>query len=216
MRASLIALCLAASPALACTGAPVCQVDPGTLALTRLIDFEGLQAGQGPGYLVDDIMAFDGARIGEGFVGQALVPNGDFDRVAGVPTAPLQLRSDPSGQTKSLVWVAGNTILNGFGPAGFPRRHAQGEGAIAILFENPQPAMEIDIRGGEAGGAMLQFLRADGTEITTLTLRNLGEGPLAFLRADGLSDISGVVLTNEDPQGVAIDNVRFGPPPDLS
>jgi len=216
MRASLAALALMAGPALACTGAPVCQVDPGSLALTRLIDFEGLQAGQGPGHLVDEIMTFDGAQIAERFAGQALVANGDFDGVAGRPLSPLQLLPAPEGQTKSLVWVAGNTILNGFGPAGFPRRQAQGEGALAILFEAPQPAIEIDIRGGEAGAARLQFLRADGTEITTLSLTGLGEGPLAFLRADGLSDISGVVLTNEDPQGIAVDNVRFGPPPELS
>jgi len=137
-----------ASPALACTGAPVCQVDPNRLALTRLIDFEGLQAGQGPGHLVADIMTFDGARIAEHFAGQSLVPQGDYDAVTGRPFGPLQLQSARKGQTKSLVWVSGNTILNGFGPAGFPRRHAQGEGAIAVQFNNAQPALSFEIRGG--------------------------------------------------------------------
>jgi len=49
----------------------------------------------------------------------------------------------------------------------------------------------------------------------TLTVTDLAEGPVGFLRADGLSDIAGIVVTNVDPQGIALDNLRFGPPPEM-
>jgi hypothetical protein len=43
------------------------------------------------------------------------------------------------------------------------------------------------------------------------------DGPLSlgFLRAGDLRDIAGLVITNTDPQGLAIDNLRFGPAPEL-
>ena len=91
----------------------------------------------------------------------------------------------------------------GYGTAGFPKRDAQGEGAIAVQFDRDQPALAFDLRGGEGGTAQVQFLRRDGSVITTLQL-----GPLA-------EDIAGFVLTNSDDQGLALDNLRFGPPPDL-
>lgn len=214
MKARLAALCLAAGPALACE-APVCQVDPDSLALPRLIDFEGLQAGQGPGHPLHGVLDLDGASFGKHFIGQALGQTGEFDTVTGGASFPLTLLEAAKPRTKSLVWVSGNTILNGFGPEGFPRRKGQGEGALAIHFDLPQPALAFDIRGGEDGTATVQFLDAGGGQIARLTLRGIGEGPVAFQRADSAPDIAGIVITNEDPQGIAIDNVRFGQPPNL-
>ncbi|MEO0391510.1 MAG: hypothetical protein AAF218_11310 [Pseudomonadota bacterium] len=214
MWTRLAALAIAASPAAACT-VPVCQVDPDTLALPRLIDFEGLQAGQGPGHPLHGVLDLDGASFGKFFAGQNLSNIGEYDTVVGAAAFPLTLQEAPKPRTKSLVWVDGNTILNGFGPQGFPRRKGQGEGALAIHFDLPQPALAFDIRGGEAGIATVQFLDAGGSEIARLRLQGIGEGPVAFQRGDRAPDIAGVVITNEDPQGIAIDNVRFGQPPNL-
>lgn len=214
MRARLAALLLAAGPAWACEG-PVCQVDPQSLALTQLIDFEGLGGVMGPGKPVPDVLALPGARFGKHFAGQRLGQAGNFDTVTGAATAPLTLLAGPKRQTKSLVYVSGNTILNGFGADLFPSRTAQGEGALAIQFDTPQPALAFDIRGGEAGTATLHFLAPTGATIARLTLGGIGEGPVAFVRGGGQSDISGLVITNEDPQGIAIDNVRFGQPLEL-
>jgi len=191
-------------------------VDPDSLALTQLIDFEGLGGVMGPGKPVDQVLALDGARFGKHFIGQRVGQNGPYDTVEGPAALPMALMPGPKRQTNSLVWVSGNTILNGFGGALFPNRTAQGEGAIAIHFDVPQPALAFDIRGGEAGTATVQFLGPDGGQIARVTLSGIGEGPVAFLRGGGQADISGLVITNEDPQGIAIDNVRFGRPLDLS
>ncbi len=217
MRVSaFFTLALLADAAWACEGVPICQVDPDTLALTQIIDFEGLQAAMGPGHLVDDVLSLPGARFAERFAGQALAATGAFDTVQGSGSAPLTLLPGAPGETMSLVWISGTTLLTGFGPAGFPRRDGQGEGAVAVAFDTPQPALSFEIRGGEGGAAQVQFLRQDGSEITTLQLTGLGEGPLGFLRAEGVADIAGIVVTNKDAQGIALDNIRFGPPAQIS
>ena len=110
---------------------------------------------------------------------------------------------------------AARTVLVGYGTAGFPKRDAQGEGAIAVQFDRDQPALAFDLRGGEGGTAQVQFLRRDGSVITTLQLGPLAEDTFGFVRNDDTSDIAGFVLTNSDDQGLALDNLRFGPPPDL-
>ena len=105
--------------------------------------------------------------------------------------------------------------MNGYGVEGFPRRGAQGEGAIAVLFDEDQPALSFQVLGGESGTAVVQFLRRDGSTIHQLAVGDLGRMSLGFWRQDGVRDIAGFVLTNTDPQGLAIDNLRFGPPPQL-
>ncbi|MEM6309137.1 MAG: hypothetical protein AAF754_03725 [Pseudomonadota bacterium] len=115
----------------------------------------------------------------------------------------------------SVVNLNRNNILNGFGPAGFPRPHAQGEGAIAVMFDTDQPALAFEVLGGEAGMVRVQFLRRDGTVIHDVKIATDGTLNLGFFRQDALADIAGFVMTNMDPQGLAIDNVRFGPPPQM-
>jgi hypothetical protein len=107
-------------------------------------------------------------------------------------------------------------VLNGYGSAGFPRREAQGEGAIAILFDEDQSALSFELRGGEAGRAQASFYARDGSTIGQVLIEPTGEFAVGFFRARGLRDIAGVILTNTDPQGIAIDTLRFGNPPNLS
>ncbi len=196
-------------PTLAC-GTAVCLVHPDSLALPEVITFDQTRSGAGPGYLVDDILVLGGARFGERFAGQTLYSQGTHDDVAGTALAPLTLLAGDAGQNLSVVNFRGTTVLNGYGHAGFPKRDAQGEGTIAVLFDQDQSALSLDLRGGEAGSVQIMFLRRDGSQITILPVSSVGETILAFERAQSEADIAGVVLNNTDPQGIAIDTIRFG------
>ncbi len=208
---------ICADAAAACD-TPVCVVSPDSLALTRIITFDDQQASFGPGRPVDTILALNGASFGERFSGQSVTATGTHDVIGGTALGPpLALMAGDAGQNLALVHMGGaaRIVLVGYGTAGFPKRDAQGEGAIAVQFDRDQPALALDIRGGENGTAQVQFLRRDGSSITTLELGPLGEDPFGFTRSDGTADIAGFVLTNFDVQGLALDNLRFGPPPDL-
>ena len=202
-------------PALACD-APVCRVDPDTLALPRVITFDDIASGFGPGLYSDDILALDGARFGELFAGQSLSTIESYDQISGAAFAPLTLLPGGDGENLSVVRFSGNAVLNGYGTAGFPKRDAQGEGAIAVQFEQDQSAFSFDLRGGEDGRARVQFLARDGSVIHVIDVIPTGEFTVAFQRGNDRTDIAGFVLTNQDPQGMAMDTLRFGKPQDLS
>jgi hypothetical protein len=211
-------IALAVAPAAAACDAPLCAVDPDTLALTQIITFDDQQASFGPGRHLDSILDLGGARFGERFFGQGVSASGTHDSVHGAALGPpLVVIAGDAGQNLALVHMGGaaRTVLVGYGTVGFPKRNAQGEGAIAVQFARDQPALAFDLRGGEGGTAQAIFLRADGSAIATLQLGPLGEDTFGFARADSISDIAGFVLTNFDVQGLALDNLRFGPPPDL-
>ncbi|THH35748.1 hypothetical protein E4Z66_11710 [Aliishimia ponticola] len=213
MWRSLVLSCLPVS-ALAC-GAPICRVAPDTLELAQIITFDDLPSGWDPGHRVDDLLRLPGASFAERFAGQTLGAEGDHDTVSGPALAPLTLLPGAPGQTLSVVRLYSSNILNGYGPAGYPWTHGQGEGAIAVLFDEDQPALSFQVLGGEDGAATVQFLRRDGSVIHVARVGGLGPVSLGFRRADDLPDIAGFVITNTDPQGLAIDNLRFGPPPKL-
>lgn len=212
--AAILLTCLP-SVALAC-GAPVCLVDPDSLVLPKVITFDDQQAGAGPGYRVDDILPLAGATFGERFAGQEVQTRGAHDLIIGNAFAPLTMMPGAKGQNLSMVHFSGQTVLNGYGTAGFPKRDAQGEGAIAVLFDNDQSALAFDLRGGESGAALVSFYRRDGALIGEVQVQPTGEFAVGFLRSGGSADVAGIVVTNSDPQGIAIDTLRFGKPPDLS
>ncbi len=208
-------LALAPTAVLAC-GAPVCLVDPDSLILPQIITFDDIRSGAGPGHNVDDILPLPGATFGERFAGQEVQARGTHDEIIGDPFAPLTMLPGAAGQNLSVVHFYGNAVLNGYGTAGFPKREGQGEGAIAVLFDTPQSALAFDLRGGEEGTALVSFHRSDGSLIGQVPVQPTGEFTVGFLRSTGADDIAGFIITNSDPQGIAIDTLRFGKPPDLS
>lgn len=210
-----LALTLLPTGALAC-GAPVCLVNPDSLALVRVITFDDIHSGAGPGRNVDDILPMDGAVFGERFAGQFVDTDDTHDLIAGNAIAPLTMMPGDKGQNLSVVRFSGNALINGYGTAGYPKREAQGEGAIAVLFDNDQSELAFDLRGGEAGVAIVTFHRRDGTVIHSVPIDPTGEFSVGFARSDGSSDIAGFVMTNTDPEGLALDTLRFGKPADLS
>ncbi|MEP5729156.1 MAG: hypothetical protein ABJL67_07250 [Sulfitobacter sp.] len=211
------ALFLLSAPCFAqACNAPVCLVDPDSLSLTQIITFEDVHSGAGPGRHVDDVLPLPGATFGERFAGQSVSSRGPHDDIIGTAFAPLTMMPGAKGENLSVVNFAGQTVINGYGAAGFPRRDGQGEGAIAALFDTDQSAFAFDLRGGEAGAATVMMFRRDGSAIGQVPVKPTGEFSVGFLRSTGEADIAGFIVTNTDPQGLAIDTLRFGKPPDLS
>lgn len=216
MRLCLFLMFIGLAHEAAACDTPICLVDPEALDLPRIITFEDTRSSLGPGHIVRDLLVMDGASFGERFAGQVLAPEGDFDQFTGFVLAPLTLMPGDEGQNLSVVYLKGNNVLNGYGVAGYPKRHAQGEGAIAFIFDADQSALSFQLRGGEAGGATAVFYHRTGQEIMEMDLPEPGEHAFGFIRATGEADIAGVVITNTDPQGLALDNIRFGKNPELS
>lgn len=194
---------------------PVCLVRPDTLDLAQIITFEDIQSSAGPGHYVDNILPLPGATFGERFAGQIIEMLGNHDHISGSALSPLTVVPGARGQNLSVVRFYGNTVLNGYGKAGFPRREAQGEGSIAVLFDDDQNALSFDLRGGEAGAAHVSFFRRDGSFISTVKVEPTGEFAVGFRRTALQPDIAGFVLSNTDPEGLAIDTLRFGNRPGI-
>lgn len=211
----VIGFFLSAQSVLAC-GAGVCIANPEELGLTRIITFDEAHSTRGPGQLIQNVLVMDGAVFGERFAGQIVEASGDHDQIKGPALKPLTVMPGANGENLSIVYFDGNNVLNGYGVAGYPKRRAQGEGAISFLFDEDQSALAFQVRGGEAGQARATFFSRDGTTIAAIDLPPLGEHHYGFIRADGISDIAGIVITNKDPQGIALDNLRFGKSPGLS
>lgn len=208
LRSLLILLALSTSAAQACERA-ICLVPSQSLTFSRLIDFDDVTSSIGIGSRIDTVIARDGAQFGERFAGQTRSAQGDFDVITGAPHVPLAVIDGGPGQTLGAMHLLGTIVLHGHGHRSYPRVEAVGEGSVAVLFERDQPALAFDIRGGEQGYASVQFLRRDGSRIDTLTLGPLAEDSFAFMRKDMQPDIAGFILLNTDPQGVALDNLRF-------
>ena len=216
MRWTVFAFLIALSPRAEACDSPVCLVDPESLDLPRVITFDDTTAGFGPGYHVENLLVMRGAVFGERFAGQTVTSQGDHDTVTGSASRPLTVLPGAPGQNLSVVHFSGNNVLNGYGIAGYPKRNAQGEGAISFLFDANQSALAFQIRGGEAGGAEVAFFNRNGDILAKIKLPPPGEHAFGFLRSNGSADIAGVLLTNTDPQGLALDNIRFGKVPDMS
>ncbi|WP_239113247.1 hypothetical protein [Shimia biformata] len=195
-------------PALACD-TPICEVDPDTLGLDQVITFDDLPSSFGVGREVPEVLVRKGAQFGERFAGQILTFDGDYDRAAGGAMAPLTVLPGVKGQNLGILRLMATSVLHGHGPAGFPNPQAAGEGSVAILFDHDQSAVGFDIRGGEGGAAFVTFLKRDGTAIGSLTIAPLSEKEYGFRRSDDTPDIAGMLIENADPEGIALDNVRF-------
>ena len=190
---------------------PICEVGADTVAFARIITFDDQASGFGPGRPAADVIRMDGVSFGEHFAGQTLERIDDFDRVSGRAFGPLTIRPGATSENLTIIRLADTNVLSGYGPTGYPNHSATGEGAIAVMFDRDQPGIGFDLRGGEGGQATVMFLDRDGAVIDTHTVGPLAEISYAFRRQDDEADIAGVLITNEDPDGIALDQVRFEP-----
>ncbi|MBS9718397.1 hypothetical protein ACFFUT_04335 [Pseudohalocynthiibacter aestuariivivens] len=203
-----LALTIAAERAAACSE-PVCIVDYQSLRLSKIITFEDLPSSMGPGQKIDDVLVQNGAKFGERFAGQVRQADGDYDRIVGQAKSPLTTRAGSTDESLGIQRLYDSNVLLGYGPNRYPHRDAIGEGAIAVLFDIDQSAFGFRLRGGEDGYASIIFHRRDGTEISSMRLGPLGEDSFGFVRQDKVPDIAGFTLHNNDPAGIAIDDLIF-------
>lgn len=204
-----LVLLLCASPALACED-PICEVPTDLLRFTRIIDFSSLPSGYGVGRALTGVIDGKGAHFGERFAGQGLETATGHDHLTGLPQPPLTLLPGEEGTNLGTINLWGDNVLKGHGPRGFPDAGAVGEGAIAVLFDRDQPALAVDIRGGEGGTVTLVFFDRLGRLIQTITRQvDRDTGTLTLLRRGAVPDIAGFTVENEDPEGLGIDNLRF-------
>ncbi len=187
---------------------PICMVAPDSIYHARTITFDDQASSYGPGRPQTGIMTLSGAAFGELFAGQTLQADGNFDRVAGMPDAPLTIQT-VNTPSLSIVRLSDTNVLSGYGPTGYPKPTATGEGAIAVLFERDQPSLKFDLRGGEGGTAIVVFLRRDGTTIDTWIIGPLSERAYAFEAPNAANDVAGFFFTNDDPDGIAFDTLSF-------
>lgn len=188
---------------------PVCIVGYDTLDLAQVITFETVPSSPGPGRSYDEIIDGDGVQFGERFVGQSRDVAGDYDRITGAAIAPLTPLAGAQHESLGVKRLFNNNVLLGYGPHQFPSRKAIGEGAISVVFDADQSAFGFKLIGGEEGDATISFMRRDGSKIMTMSLGPLGETKFGFLRGGGTADIAGFVIDNQDPEGIAIDDLIF-------
>ncbi len=197
---------------LSASAAPINPTAYGSLTSAALIDFESLAPGPFPGVSIDGVLVQTGASFAERFAGQTLGTSGTFDTLSGTPTGPLSLVAGAPGQ--NLVAAdAGGIGIAGLGPLGYPDLSANGEGSIAMLFDVDTSEVGFEVRGVDAGTMTLGFYRRDGSLIDTLNFA-LFNGFFGFTRDGGLADIAGVTITNDDVEGVGLDNFVFQPIPE--
>ncbi|GGD43748.1 hypothetical protein [Sinisalibacter lacisalsi] len=218
------ALAVTLACAQAAAAGPVAQVDPESLALAGRMDFEALPLLPEPGLAHDAPLTAPGLALGARFAGQA-VTGAPHDRLEGAPRGPLALAAIAPGQGLATAWHAGfgSTALFPLGPAGFPVIEARGEGAVALLFEADVRALALKIHADYAdplgtrpppGTATLTFHDRAGGLIDRHHV-GLAHGVLALGFASTGPGFAGVTITNDDPGGIAIDDIRY-PLPDLN
>lgn len=218
------ALAIALACAQAAAAGPVERVDPESLALAGRMDFETLPVLPEPGLVHDVPLIASGLVLGERFVGQR-VTGAPHDRLEGAPRGPLALATAAPGQGLATAWHAGfgSNALFPLGPAGFPAIEARGEGAVALLFADDTRALALKIHADypdpfgtrpPPGTATLSFYDRAGGLIDRHEIA-LTNGVVGLGLISTGPGFAGVSITNDDPGGIAIDDIRY-PLPDLS
>jgi hypothetical protein len=198
--------------------APINLVSPGTLSFEGTINFDGIDMGGLVSKAIDDILVLSGASFAERFNGQTLSTTqgvvGPLDVLTGTPNNPLTLVAGAVHQNldvdQATAYGGPGGFLSGIGTAGTTNAGV-GEGAISILFDSNVSAVGIDILAGDNGSVWYKFFRRDGSLIANLSTGAGSGGPVSFefQREGDLLDIAGISITNLDPNGMGIDNLKF-------
>ncbi len=216
----LLALCALILLPGAASADPAVRLVPYASLEARLatrLDFENFPRRMSPGLPLDGVQRVEGAALGERFDGQTLWQQDGFDRLAPVARAPLRLLAGQAGENLvvSMIGPLSNQ-LGGLAPPGWPAVEAGGEGAIAVLFDRDQQALGFRVSADprdaadEPSAMQVTFFRRDGGLIADLSVPlTAGRAGYGFERMDETADIAGITITNDDPQGIAIDDLIF-------
>lgn len=193
-----------------------------SLELDAVITFETLPRRAEPGINLDAPMREGRVWLGERLRGQTIVTAGpSHDRLAGVPALPLAVVPGPPGSNLSVAYHRGfgSNAVFPLGPDGYPALSARGEGAVAFLFDQDQRAIGLRIHSdyaaplGQArpqGSVTLSFYTRQGRLIARHSQRlDSGSNELGFERPNHLPDIAAVTMTNDDPGGIALDDILY-------
>ncbi|MDA7427093.1 hypothetical protein PGB28_01380 [Primorskyibacter aestuariivivens] len=225
MRGRDVAVCLTllTAPAHA-DGITLVPYPPLETQLDGHLDFETLPQAAEPGHNLDAGYVGAGVRLGSHFAGQEIgtrtSPGGQrHDALLSAQAhKPLTLLNGPAGQSLSVALHRGfgSMALFPLGPDGFPELAARGEGSAAFLFTQDQSLIGLRIHSGypdplgkaaRPGAAHVTCLSRDGQPMARIDI------PLATgITGIGLAfdtPIVGCTLTNTDPGGIAIDDLRY-------
>lgn len=164
----------------------------------------------------DDILISGGVAFGEHFSGQTLSTSGNFDVPSGAPTGPLALQVGLPGENLypltvraiSLQPLQLDNALAGLGKRGASSTAGIGEGVVSILFSSDQSQFGVQLLKLDGGNTYFDFFRNDGSLIQSFTAHVATGSYVGFFRDGGIKDIRGVTIWNDDPNGMAIDNVK--------
>ncbi|THD64123.1 MAG: PEP-CTERM sorting domain-containing protein [Phenylobacterium sp.] len=183
-----------------------------------MVTFDDLAGGfvnGGVGVDYDGVVVDNGVAFAERFKGQTLSYNGNFDVLSGNPTGPLTLVAGAPNQNLNIFTEISSNVLAPDGPVGYPNDDGIGEGAVSFLFSTDQSQFGFQLVGGNGGDATVSFYANDGSLLQSITLTNLSSAAYGFETDGGLKDVRGVSITNVDPYGIALDNLKYDVPSDI-
>src|SRR5437762_1665471 len=82
------------------------------------------------------------------------------------------------------------------------------EGSFAVLFSTDQCEFGFQLVGGNGGSATIDFFARDGSLIAEILVAGLADAFYGFSRDGGIKDIAGISITNNDPAGIGLDNLK--------
>ncbi|MGH9462903.1 MAG: hypothetical protein ACRD1X_16930, partial [Vicinamibacteria bacterium] len=193
----------------------------------HIVDFEDVVGFRLPQVAIyNGVLKSGDVRFSERFVGQTLTveppvsDGGPVDVLSGMPSEPLALQ--PGEPNKNLaVLTQGEPSTNVLFPCGnltCRLFNGLGEGAVALIFPAPVSAFGFTAGFGDPGGdpdgdIVVQFFRADGSQIVAISLfvdDFPAIGSFGFQREGGIKDIAGVSIHTSDPAGLFYDDFRYG------
>jgi len=198
---------------------PYSQVQPD---LDAVVTFETLPQQPEPGINLDAPMREGRVWFGERLRRQTVATaNTAHDVLTGQPAVPLTIAPGAPRANLSVAYHRGfgSNALFPLGSDGFPLLSARGEGAVAFLFDQDQRAIGLRIHSDYAaplgkarpqGQITLSFYTRRGRLIArhSHTLE-AAINELGFERSNDLPDIAAVTITNDDPGGIALDDILY-------
>ena len=194
--------------------------------LSSTITFETLPQRPEPGFNLDHPVRVSGAWLGEHFAGQSIR---DLPATMGTPHdalghpfghRPLAIRPGKQGQNLSVAYHRGfgsNAVLP-LGPLGFRQISGRGEGALAILFDSDQWAFGFRLHTDYARPLGNATERGE-IRVYTFTRQGYPLDQATIYPPEGISEhgfsvtegplVGGILITNSDPGGVALDDILF-------
>ncbi|QIE40536.1 VPLPA-CTERM sorting domain-containing protein [Rhodobacteraceae bacterium SC52] len=181
-------------PFLFASAAQAVVVSDNSIVGDTVNDFNSLASGS-----VAGTISQTGATYGEAFAGQT-VSTATFDTLTGTPTAPLTLTSAATTANNIGIYTSGSQTIYG------DVSNQIGEGALSILFSTVTDVFGLEVVGANSGTFTVAFFDTVGSLLDSIT-QTATNGFFGFRSSS--ADIAGVSITNDDPAGLAYDNVTF-------